>query len=145
LGVGRLLLPEPLYVEMLAQAQAELPNECCGLLAGKVVTTGADAVGEIVARYPLINAADMPTIEYSAEEKNLLAAHRDIDRRELDLLAIYHSHPTSDPVPSRKDRERNFYDLYAMHLIISLRDGEPKMRAWWVTTEDYREAEWQVI
>ena len=30
-------IPGRLYQEMVAHAEAELPNECCGLLAGEVV------------------------------------------------------------------------------------------------------------
>ena len=33
---------------------------------------------------------------------------RDAGER-LDLLAVYHSHPTSEPVPSRRDVDENTY------------------------------------
>ncbi len=85
----RLHLPRRLYEEMLAQAAAELPNECCGLLAGRV----ADGVGVVEARYPLVNAAASPR-EYLSDGRSMFAAVRDIDRRGLDILAVYHSHPT---------------------------------------------------
>ena len=47
----RLEVPRALYSAMLEQARAELPNECCGLLAGTV----EEGVGRVVARYPLVN------------------------------------------------------------------------------------------
>ena len=63
--------------------------------------------------------------------------------RGFDLLAIYHSHPVSDPVPSRTDLERNYFDG-VMHLILSLKAEEPILRGWWLGEKDYREAEWGI-
>ena len=62
----RLLLPRRLYEEMVAQAVAELPNECCGLLAGRIEPVAAqDAerkpVARVMRKYPLVNKAASPT------------------------------------------------------------------------------------
>src|SRR5262249_30335244 len=51
-----LQVPRSLYAEMTAQAEAEAPLECCGLLAGLI----EGDVGRVVQRYPLINAAASP-------------------------------------------------------------------------------------
>jgi len=137
-----LLLTRQLYDEMIAQARAELPNECCGLLAGRIVESGPARHGLVVRCYPLINAAASPT-EYLSEPYSMFAAEKSRRQEQLEFLAVYHSHPTSDPVPSRMDRERN-YSPDVMNLIISLKAAEPVVRAWWLTAEEYREAEWAV-
>src|SRR5262249_14613414 len=80
----RLLWPEALYAEIVAQARAELPNECCGLLAGRIVDTPSGRAGQVVRRYPLINAAASP-VEYLSEPKSMFHAVRDMDRHELEL------------------------------------------------------------
>src|SRR5262245_28473027 len=113
-------------MDMLDQAQAELPNECCGLLAGRV----KNGVGRVEARYPLVNELASPC-EYSAAPKGLFAAFKDMRARGIDLLAIYHSHPTSEPVPSRTDRERNFYGDDVVFLIIGMAGPSAETRAWW--------------
>lgn len=138
----RLLLPRRLYDDMVAQALAELPNECCGLLAGKFVTTGSERLGQVTHRYPLINAAASPT-EYLSEPKSMFAADRAMRQDGVDILAVYHSHPTTDPVPSRTDHERN-YTPEIMNLIISLKGDTPNVRAWWLTDLEHHEAEWEV-
>src|SRR5947209_4858139 len=130
----RLLLPRQLYEEMVAQAVAELPNECCGLLAGRMedppqAEPPAQDVWRVARRYPLINKTASP-IEYFADEKSLIHAHLEMRRLGLDLLAVYHSHPISQPVPSRKDLEMN-YQGDVVHFIISLQTGQPNMRGWW--------------
>jgi proteasome lid subunit RPN8/RPN11 len=125
---------------MFAQARAELPNECCGLLAGTIDTGG---VGRVARRYPLKNAAASP-VEYLSDPLDMFAADRDMRQRGIDILAVYHSHPTSDPLPSRIDRERS-YSPEVVNLIISLKDGTPNMRGWWLTADGATEAVWDLV
>jgi proteasome lid subunit RPN8/RPN11 len=132
---------------MVAQALAEQPLECCGLLAGVLegppeAVGPAVRVGRVVERYPLVNNAASP-VEYWSSDERLFAAHRDMRERGLEILAIYHSHPTSPPVPSRTDLARNYYPD-AVSLIISLTTAPPAVRGWWLSDRDYREAEWDV-
>jgi proteasome lid subunit RPN8/RPN11 len=126
-----------LYEEMLAHARAELPNECCGLLAGPPGTATATHL------YKLVNEAASPS-EYLSAPHSLFEAHRDMRQHGTEILAIYHSHPTSDPVPSRKDLERN-YDPDVMNLIISLKKAEPLVRGWWLRETGYVEASWERV
>jgi proteasome lid subunit RPN8/RPN11 len=142
-----LQLPRRFLDEMIAQAQSELPNECCGFLAGKgpdrVDPEGkAIRVARVTQRYPLVNAAASPTA-YFADPASLFSAHKDMRRRGIELLAIYPSHPTSEPVPSRRDRQQNQYPG-VVHLIISLQTGRPEIRAWWLTADTHDEAEWEI-
>ncbi len=135
----RLLLPRLLLTEMLAQAEAERPLECCGLLAGPVNAEGA---GLVQIRYPLVNAAASP-VEYLSDPRSMLEAHKDMRRRGVEVLAVYHSHPTSPPVPSKKDLAMNCWGG-AVHFIISLAAATPEVRGWWLAADSYREADWEV-
>ena len=62
----RLVLSEKLLEEMMAQAEAARPLECCGLLAGVLErpAEGSDAPprGLVKRRYPLVNAAASPVL-----------------------------------------------------------------------------------
>ena len=134
----RLEVPRAVFEAILEQARAELPNECCGLLAGTV----EGEVGRVVERYALVNELASP-VEFVSEPGGNFAADKDMRRKRLDVLAVYHSHPTTAPVPSRKDLARN-YSKDVVNLIISLAGPEPVVRGWWLTETDYREAEWTV-
>jgi proteasome lid subunit RPN8/RPN11 len=125
---------------MIAHAQAELPNECCGLLAG---TVGADGIARIERRYPLVNVLASPT-EYESDPRSMFDAVRDMRQRGIDVVAVYHSHPTSAPVPSRKDRERNYLGE-VVHFIVGLGGEAPEVRGWWLGAEDQREAAWEIV
>jgi proteasome lid subunit RPN8/RPN11 len=132
----RLQLPRKLREDMISHARAELPNECVGLLVG-VLKSG---MGQVVDRYPLVNAAASP-IEFLSQDDSMFAAYRSMRQHGLDILAIYHSHPTSAPIPSRKDLERN-YSPHVVNFIISLKDDRPLVRAWWLREDVYSELEW---
>jgi proteasome lid subunit RPN8/RPN11 len=123
---------------MIEHARRELPCECCGMLAGVVEGT----VGRVVERYALVNALGSER-KFVSEEKSMFAADKGRRRRGLEFLAVYHSHPTSAPVPSRTDLEWN-YSSDVVNVIISLSGEAPAVRAWWLTDTDYREAEWEV-
>ena len=130
-----LVLPRAILEQMIAQARAELPNECCGLLAGR--QSGIERC------FPLVNEAASP-VEYLSEPRSMFDAMRAIDRAGLDILAVYHSHPTSEPVPSKKDRERNYAPEVA-NFIISLASEPPSIRCWWLTEDSHAEAEWNLV
>jgi proteasome lid subunit RPN8/RPN11 len=141
---------------MMAQAFAELPNECCGFLAGRPVSADPAAaaaldkpgqgvpVARVMWRYPLINEAKSP-VTYNAESRSMFQAIRHMRRKGWEILAIYHSHPTSDAIPSRTDLERNYYGEGVIYLIISFKGKKLELRGWWLRERDYRPAEWEYV
>ena len=113
-------LDEKFAREMIAHAQREAPNECCGLLAG--------AKGRVEAVFPAKNALNSP-VRYSLDPKELYRLLKTIDERGWDLLGIYHSHTHSQAYPSATDVKLAYYPE-ALYLIISLQDpGGPLVRA----------------
>jgi [CysO sulfur-carrier protein]-S-L-cysteine hydrolase len=135
-GPFRLVVPQAIYAALLGHLRAALPAEGCGLLAGTVV----GGVGRVTLHLPLVNALNSPT-EYESDPPSMFAAHRAMRAAGVDVLAVYHSHPTSEPVPSRRDRERNYSDG-VVNVIVGMANDE--VRAWWLTASDAREADWVV-
>ena len=103
--------------ELVAHAQADAPNECCGYMK---LEDGA--VVEILRSQ---NPRNSP-YGYELDPKSLLAAN------ELDDdgfgVAIYHSHPRSPAEPSQTDINLAHYPHW-IYVIVSLA-GEPDVRAW---------------
>ena len=131
-----LQIPGTLYREMLAQALSALPNQCGGLLAGRS--------GRVTHRYSLGNALASP-VRFESDPKARFAALKDMRHQDTDLLAIYHSCPTSETVPSRTYLERNVYGVEVVHFIISLQGGAPTVRAWSLDESNYHPAEWSTL
>jgi proteasome lid subunit RPN8/RPN11 len=107
------------YAAMLAHARAALPDEACGFLAGH------DHVTHFL---PLDNAADTPRTRFESSPGSTLAAYRRMRELNLELLAVYHSHPTTPPTPSKTDKER--HDLPGVLCVIVSMVAEPKATAW---------------
>jgi proteasome lid subunit RPN8/RPN11 len=134
-----LQVPRSIYDAMLAHARAELPNECVGILAGK-------KDGLVVERYPLVNSLASPR-RFESEARSLFEAERRRREQGLEFLAVYHSHPTSPPVPSGidTDPEVNFWvGEEIVSLIISLSSSEPLVKGYWLVPHGYSEAEWEI-
>ena len=95
-----LTLTENQMQQMIAHAQAALPNEACGLLGGKD--------GRVQAVYSGANAELSPT-RYRMDPQEQLLALDAIELAGEDLLGIFHSHPEGQPVPSTTDLAQAYY------------------------------------
>lgn len=125
--------------KIIAQARAEAPNECCGMLAGR---------GDMVeAVFPGRNK-DRSSKTYLMDPEDQLRAFQMMDEHGLELVGIYHSHPQTEAVPSRTDRERAldrdgsplFPD--ARYMIVSLRDtAQPQVRVFRLAGDQVTEEE----
>jgi proteasome lid subunit RPN8/RPN11 len=132
---GCLLIPQSLYDAMIDHARRELPNECCGLLAGLI----DGDTGRVSQHFPIRNDLAGPT-EYLTNPRDLLDAMKATRAAGTEVLAVYHSHPASAAVPSRKDIERNTWGDVAVHVIIGMAGESPQVRAWWLWEEGAVEA-----
>ena len=109
-----------IYEEMVSHAQADAPNECCGMIASKD--------GGAVTLYRADNAAASP-LRYEIDGAEQYRIQMAIDDQGLDLGAIYHSHTRSAPYPSQTDINLAFYPE-ALYLIVGLAGEEPELRAY---------------
>ena|ERR1700722_15304235 len=101
---------------MLAHARREPHIECCGLLAGRD--------GVITAIFPATNALASATA-YEIAPRELFDLFRTLRVRELTHLGQYHSHLSTENIPSPTDIEQAGYPDQA-YFIISLRPNAPK-------------------
>lgn len=111
------------FEEMTAYARKELPDEACGLIAGRI--EGADRIIEKV--YYLTNT-DHSSRHFSIDPKEQLAAVKDMRTRGLTLLGNWHSHPETPSRPSEEDK-RLARDSKASYLILSLMEEIPVLNA----------------
>ncbi len=106
--------------EMLAHARRESRIECCGLLAGRD--------GVITEIYPASNALSSATV-YEIESRELFEIFRDLRKKELTHLGQYHSHLSSENVPSPTDIEQAGYPDQAYFIVTLLKNAPNPVRA----------------
>ena len=128
------LLTQAQWIEICAHLTAGLPEEACGLLAGRA--------GQTHKVYLITNARHSPT-RYEMEPRELVQALEEMDENEWDLIGIFHSHPAGPPTPSPTDMAEAYYPDSA-YVICSLDRGEWQARAFEIREGRAREIELQI-
>ena len=128
------IAPE-LYDEIVAHAQADAPNECCGMIASRN--------GDAVKVYRAANAAASP-LRYEIDGAEQYRIQTEIDDSDLDLGAIYHSHTRSAPYPSQTDINLAFYPN-ALYVIVGLAGAQPEVKAYEIRDGQVIDAELNVV
>jgi len=125
-----LTLSEEHCAAILAHAEAERPNEACGLLAG---------TGGLVCRvYPVENIHHSPTV-YEMNPAQQLAAFLDMEAAGWELLAIYHSHPAGPAEPSPTDIAQAYYPESIYVIVSPAPDAAWRLRGFIIETEQVTE------
>ncbi len=126
-----LILHPTHFKTICTHAETTYPNECCGLLLGKVNKLEKT----VVEVWPAENAWKAEADEYWPEDRELteerryaippelmLKAMKSGCDRHLSIIGIYHSHPNNAATPSEFDR------IYAWpeysYIIVSVQPGK---------------------
>ena len=103
-------IPQEIIDGIIAHAKEGFPYEVCGLLSGNN--------GMVSKIFRMINV-DESSVSYMMDPSEQFKALKDMRIEGLELMAIYHSHPTSPAYPSQTDIRLAFYPE-ASYIIISL-------------------------
>jgi len=121
--------------EMVAHAREELPNEACGIVAGKD--------GAAVKLFRARNAEASP-YRYSVDPQDLFGVFKECEENGWEFLAIYHSHVASEAYPSATDVRLAFWPE-AFYVLVSLMDPDaPVVRAFRILDGQVSEEEMRV-
>lgn len=135
-----ILLTQQDYAEILSYAQENLPNEACGLLAGRIE-------GEVktVENVYFLRNVDQSPEHFSMDPQEQFAAIKDIRSKGWVLLGNFHSHPSTPSRPSQEDI-RLAFDPEASYLILSLQDKEkPVIKSFKINEGTVNEEELRLI
>ena len=126
-------IAQSLIDEMVAHARGDLPNECCGMVAGRD--------GEATEVIRVANAAASP-LRYEMDPKAQYDAWKAIEDGGKELLAIYHSHTKSAAYPSQTDVNQAVAWPDQIYLIVSLADRDaPDVKGYWLKDLKIADAE----
>jgi len=118
---------------MIEYVDSHAPLEACGLLAGR------DARVEKI--FFVQNQAQSP-VRYVMEPVEQLRAFEWIESNEMELLAIFHSHPNGPETVSPTDVAEAAYDVIQM--VLSRANNAWKARAFWIEENSFDEADLQI-
>lgn len=104
---------------MVDHAQSTFPDECCGVMVGKI-DGDSKSVATAIA---LENAYEGKQEDrYEIRPEDLLAADKNARAQGLDLIGIFHSHPDCDAYFSKTDLE-NSCPWYSF-VVLSIKAGK---------------------
>lgn len=126
-------LSNALLQELIAYVDRHAPLEACGLLAGK------EARAEKMIG--VLNQAQSP-VRFVMDPYEQLHAFDWIESQGLDLVGIFHSHPTGLETASATDIGEAAYAV--VHLILSRRENQWKARGFWIEDGSAREVTLQI-
>lgn len=116
------------YNKILEHAKKKLPDEACGLIAGKI-----DNENKIIQKVYLLTNIDHSNEHFSLDPKEQLVAIKDMRANGFVPLGNWHSHPESPSRPSDEDK-RLAYDSKASYMILSLMDiNNPVLNSFKIT------------
>jgi len=146
------------FDSILAQAEREFPYECCGFVIGDA---GSELVRPITNVQNAMHEKDPAAFPRDArtaflmQPKEHLAVLEAIDKRKLQLRAIYHSHPDHDAYFSATDRAQacSFDPDYpdypdTSYIVLSVKAGKFARAAaftWDADRKEFVETELRVI
>jgi [CysO sulfur-carrier protein]-S-L-cysteine hydrolase len=119
------LAPEQLD-RIVAHAQREAPNECCGIVGVRD--------GRPVEVVELTNVHASP-FRFEPDGRELVQALTRIEDAGGELGAIYHSHTRSAPEPSQTDIQFAAGWPGVEWIIVGLKGGAPDVRSWLIEAD----------
>jgi proteasome lid subunit RPN8/RPN11 len=114
-----LTIQQHILNQIIAHAQKDLPNEACGYLAGNSKN--------VTYAYNLTNI-DHSHEHFSFDPAEQFKTVKDARSKDLEILANYHSHPSTPSRPSLEDI-RLAYDPEISYVIISLAEKTPVVKS----------------
>ena len=126
-------LSQSLLDELTAYVDQHAPLEACGVLAGK-----AARVEKMIG---VLNQAQSP-VRFVMDPYEQLHAFDWIDSHGLDLVGIFHSHPTGPAIASATDILEAAYAV--VHVILSRTETQWQARGFWIEAGSAREVTLQI-
>ncbi len=126
--MSKLVLARELHDSLVAMSRASLPNEACGLVGGVATEHGWEARSV----HPVKNSLASPTA-FALDGAAMIDAETRIDDSGNEVIGVWHSHPTSAPVPSMVDlANAAVYDPNGvfLQLVVSMQGFAPVVRAY---------------
>jgi proteasome lid subunit RPN8/RPN11 len=130
-----LKIPRSLLQQIIRHAQHELPLEAVGILAGK---------NGVASRVYELTNEERQGYSYRISREEQADTLADVQRRDLQMTAIYHSHVDAPAYPSYLDREAA-QDPTIYHVIVSLAGRQPAVRVYRIRYGQVTEAGLQIL
>jgi len=134
--VNGLKIPSDIVAKMICDAKNSAPMEVCGILAGR---------GGGVTQFYRMTNTDNSGEHFMMAPEEQFAVVKEIRERGLEVLGIYHSHPSTPARPSAEDI-RLALTPEVTYVIVSLQDVDvPVLKGFLIEDGDVKEAAIEIL
>jgi proteasome lid subunit RPN8/RPN11 len=128
-----------------AHAENIYPEECCGILLGKINGT----LKTVTEAIPTINAwikADSDKVDrnrnnrYSIDPQDIFTAQKRARELHIDIIGFFHSHPDYPAIPSTCDRSQA-WEVYSYPIISVINGKVSEIKSWVLDSNGIFQAE----
>jgi proteasome lid subunit RPN8/RPN11 len=104
---------------IITQAKKDAPIEACGYLASQ---------GKVVIKHYELSNVDKSSEHFSFDPQDQFKVAKEARSCDLDIIAVYHSHPQSPAYPSAEDIKLA-YDPDISYVIVSLLEAKEEVKS----------------
>lgn len=140
-------IEERLLEEIKGHAETDYPQECCGLLIGRIEDNGRTRV--VVETYAVTNnwgESDTMHRRMMITPEDYMRAERRFAKEGLGVVGNYHSHPEHPAVPSQFDLENLAPWPTMSYMVVSVIEGSAvEVRSWELEADRSRFTEEEIL
>lgn len=120
-----ILMPNPIYHQIVSHCLLRLPSEACGVLLG---TQEAGMI--VIDRFiPLSNKALHPESGFEIDQREWIRLLFGDYNPNQHVIGIIHSHPTSLAIPSTSDLQTLWHSIPTHWIISCINKNKPILKA----------------
>ena len=92
----KIILSQSIKETLRKHAEDEWPNESCAILFGKKNIVSEAFLAENIEKSP---------VNFTISNEQLIEAYQAAEKKGLEIIGIFHSHPSSEAFPSNTDKK----------------------------------------
>ena len=112
-------IKKEIFNKIIQHAKRDVPIEACGYLACR---------GDIITKHYELTNIDQSQEHFAFDPQEQFEVVRDARNNDLEICAVYHSHPETPARPSDEDIKLA-YDKNLSYVIISLAEGKEDVKS----------------
>ncbi|MDQ0058431.1 M67 family metallopeptidase [Paenibacillus harenae] len=118
------LITRQAYNQLLSICLGSLPEEACGIVASRTSAPGDDlsAASPIDTIIPIRNIHSSPRTAFKFDPEQWTSAYYEMQTNRQSLVGLFHSHPSTEAIPSSLDQAGFWPASSISYWIVSLAD-----------------------
>jgi proteasome lid subunit RPN8/RPN11 len=129
-------------------AESVYPEECCGILLGKIVGISKTVV-EVIPTINAWNKLESDELDrsknnrYSIDPQDIFTAQKRSRELQLEIIGFFHSHPDYPAIPSTCDRIQA-WEVYSYPIISVINGKVSEIKSWVLDSDGIFQEERQI-